>query len=361
MSSRHKRAEKEKLKEVLVTAATIVLFALIVGGAIWFIQFRKTYTPQTDEVVFTRDIAIDQGERLDPMTVLSTGTSPIHLSDLCSKELQGRWGADGKVPGGVGLNATFVWKSGSRVISTNTVTIPSWQKLDDTPEPARRALVKNKCDTLIAYRDTFMAPVARTCNMLLVVDATSSIKPPLVTRASEVLAKANAMLNGPTCTNATGASYLYRLTANPSQSDRHEVDKGGGFEAGMKEATTWLFKPQGDQPQSSVLYGLGAALTEAARLPKSDLTRVNVFTDALENVGERSVYPKHHPELLNPENWAGLDVAWTPSELHLEGLDVHLYPLPGQSPNDAALSKKAFTYVKDRLEKAGATVTIEPL
>jgi hypothetical protein len=354
--SNRKVATKGRWNTLAITAAGIA--AVVVAGlVIWFLVFSGAYASRADSLVFERDIAVDQGASLDPTKVLSTGTSRIRLNDLCSEELRNRWGADGQGEDGVGLTAVFVRKSGTRIISRDTVTIPSWQYADETALPDRRALVRDRCEALRAQSTAFMAPVSRKCVMAVVVDTTSGMNAILSRRAREVITDSSERLTGRTC--GAGGFYAYRLTATPSQGDRWRVNRGPGFGAEMRGVESWLLESQPEQAESSVLRGLAASLVEISRLQPADIIRVDVFTDGLENVGDRSVY--RDQTLLDGGNWPRLDVAWDPRSLQLRGFDIHLHPLPGQSDRTAALTARAFQYLKDRLERAGATVTIDTL
>jgi len=347
------KARKNRRLVIIATA----LAAVVLAAAVYLLVFSGTYTPQTDELIYERDIATDGGVRLDPATVVSLGTVRTNLRSLCSQEQRDRWGADAQGADGVGLRAVFVRKSGTREVSRETVTIPSWQTSDETPLPTRRALVAERCNALSALSTAFVAPVTRNCVMALVVDTTNGMDAVLNRRARETITESRDRLSGETC--GAGGFYLYRLTATPSQGDRWRVLRGRGFEEGMRGAETWLLASQPEQGESSVLRGLAASLTEIARLQPADVVRVDIFTDGLENVGDRSVY--RDASLLDEENWPVLDGAWDPASLRLAGLDVHLRPLPNQSEKSSALSQRAFLYLKARLEQAGARVTTEPL
>lgn len=337
---------------------SVALAVLLVGTAVWAIAFRGDYTSRTEAFNYSRNIAQDDGRQLSQVSVLPKGGT-VRLADVCSEERMDRYGADGQGMDGVGLRVTFTQTSGRRVVSQETLVIPAWHSQDEEPLPTRRALVAQKCRTFTAMAERFTAPVKRSCVMATVVDTTEGMGATLVRRVRETFMDSRAQLAGSTC--GSGAFYAYRISENPSQGDRYRVARAD-LATGMPAAEDWFFASQPASGQSSVLRGLAASLTEIARQQPVDVLRVDVYTDGLENVTDvpdRSVY--RDPTLLDPENWAKLDLAWAPTSLKLTGVQVHLHPLPDQGERATALSALAFVYLKDRLERAGATVIIEPL
>ncbi len=345
----------------LVIAISIVgLVALIAAGlAVKMLMFNDHFQTRTDTIVFTRDIARDNGRFVD-LAALVADNKQTRYADICPSsdddKAHSPYSADLEQPNGRGLNAVFVRVSGNRQISKETLTILPWRTDEETSQRDRRNLFEQKCSELAAMAERFAARANRTCVQALVVDTTNGMDSILSSRVHETLAASGALLTGSTC--ADGGLYAYRLTENPSQGDRRTVTRAD-YKTGSKDVESWLIQSQREQGESSVLRGLAAALTEISRLPPADVARVNVFTDGLENVGERSAYK--HDELLDPAGWPELDKAWNPAGLKLTGLDVHLYPLPGQNDVNTGKMMRALTYLKTRIENAGGTATIEPL
>jgi hypothetical protein len=187
----------------------------------------------------------------------------------------------------------------------------------------------------------------------MVVDVTSGVSPVLDARVRENI---KDVVTG-TCglPGGSGQFYGYHISENEDVGERKRVDLCPSVDNGT---VGWLLTTDiGVKERSAVFLSIKTLLTELMRKERSrsdTAIRVDIYTDGLENTDKVNSY--RHPEVFERENWKMLDKNFGIDDVELEGIEVHIHPLPLADGIQKDTSKKAIAYLADRLN-----AEVEPL
>jgi hypothetical protein len=336
------------------------LVIIVVGVVALVFALRKdNYVSKIETLTFERNIDADEGRQLNPADLITTdGVRLLDIYSLNTKKFTSerfsRYGADRTKQGGEGVRINFVQKGGGKV-DTAIFTLNSWKYFEQTTRPVRRKEVEEAEPYLASLIENFVASVGIKRAFGIALDVTEGVTPELAKRVREVVENTHAVQFGIDLKNNIVLN-MYNITESPYQGGRQRPNLNNPEE--VATSINWLLQVRPEQSQSSILRGLIAICTEMEY--KEWHPVLHVFTNGLENLPELSVYK--HPEFLNNEaGWSKLDQIADLSKLKLEGMEIHLHPLPVSKTSPVNLMEKGLNYLADRLTKAGASVIIEPL
>lgn len=314
---------------------------------VFYAGLGKGFKPQTERLVFTRNVSKDGGVKLDPSSVISKeGT---RLTEVFSLERINRIGADANPPDGIGLTVIFLTMNGTREIKREVFSIPEWKKHLDTSYGKRREIVEQAAIDFKKSIAIFTDPVRLNLTFGIVVDTTEGVDPRLKERVQEVIGEIGALEL--VDKGHSVVLNMYHITESSYQGGRRRIKLKP---SNVTEAEQWLLSGT-EQSNSSVLRGLRSILQEIFQAGGNP--RLDIFTDGLENLPELSVYK--NPELLEDDNWGRIDEVAHIEALKLKGMEIHLYPLPPRNSRHEEMMEKGLAYLEDRLKKAGAEVKLE--
>lgn len=338
--------------------AVIAISILVTIGAVFSVvaylaSLGKGFTPQTDHLVFVRDVRKDGGTSLKPENIISTDGSNTHLTEteVFSPERISR------IQEGRGLLVDFFTMNGSQQISHETLKVTGWDKYEEiaghviTSEDMLNKVgeERKKFGEAVAK---FTGPVSISATFGIVVDTTEGVSQELRKRVHEVIQELGAVDLA-----KKGHSVklnMYHITESSYQGGRRKIRLKP---SNIAEAEQWLLSGT-EQSSSSVLRGLRSIIHETSEIGGNP--SLYIFTDGLENLQEPELSVYRQPELLKEENWGKIDEVAHFENLKLKGIQIHLYPLPPNNSRHEDMMGKGLAYLKDRLTKAGATVELEP-
>ncbi len=327
---------------------SLLVIAIVIGSVVtYYANLGKGFIPQTEKLTFTRDVRKDGGVKLDPSKVISM--EGVRLTEVFSQERMNRIGADTNPPDGVGLSVDFIIFNGSQELKRETFLIPGWQKYEAKFED-RREFVKSEAVRFKEPADRFTDVVKLKLTFGIVVDTTEGVDSRLSARVKEVIRETGVVELA-----SKGHSVvlnMYHITESSYQGGRRRVKLRP---PDIAAAEQWLLNGN-EESNSSVLRGLHSILQEMSTTGES--LRLDIFTDGLENLKEFSMYQR--PEVLEEGHWGKIDEVAHLEALKLEGVEIHLYPLPPRNSRHEMMMEKAHSYLADRLTKAGANVKLEP-
>lgn len=336
--------------------AVIAISILVTIGAVFSVvaylaSLGKGFTPQTDHLVFVRDVRKDGGTSLKPENVISADRTRTRLTET---EIFSP-GRISRIQEGRGLLVDFFVMNGAQQISRETLKVTGWDKYEEiaghgvTSEDMLNAAEEER-KRFRGVVDKFVSPLSISVTFGIVVDTTEGVSQELKNRVHEVIQELGAVDLA-----KKGHSVklnMYHITESSYQGGRRRIKLKP---SNIEEAEQWLLSGT-EQSNSSVLRGLFSILQETSEAEGN--TSLYIFTDGLENLPELSVYEQ--PDLLEERNWEKIDEVAHLENLKLQGMEVHLHPLPPNNSRHEKMMEKGLAYLADRLTKTGAKVELKP-
>jgi hypothetical protein len=334
-----------KNKIVLLGGGGIAVLGAIIFILLEVFRGNANFKPETDTATFVRNVKANPGIIKPEEIEASDGTlKGVRLSEIFSLEQTARYGVQTDNPHqGVGLEVVGVIINGGKT-DTLKFAIKGWQRFEEEgSNNARNQMVQAKKKEFSEFISKFTSEFQSNTTSIFVVDRSEGISKTLdyvVRKEVDQIGTINHLI-------------AFQLGENSYQGERRETNKPGEIEGILD----WLLEPGGEEKNTSLIRGLYDVFSAIAEYTAQD-PEVDVYTDGLENTSTVSVY--RNLSLLEKDGWEKLDQVKDLSKLTLDGVTIRLHPLPPKSERYRVMQDKGLEYLKDRLKRAGATVTIKP-